>query len=160
MKGTEETKTLEPDENYLLPFGIAKTVLNASEKSLNEGNSLCIITYGMGIYWSKLAAKKFNNQIEIIDLRTLYPLDEKYVYEKVKKHSNCIVVSEEPHSNSFAQSLASKISQNCFNYLDSPVSVIGSENLPAIPLNSILEERMLPNPQKIEIEIKDKLNIK
>ena len=160
MKGTEETKTLEPDENYLLPFGIAKTVLNASEKSLNEGNSLCIVTYGMGIYWSKLAAKKFNNQIEIIDLRTLYPLDEKYVYEKVKTHSNCIVVSEEPHSNSFAQSLASKISQNCFNYLDSPVSVIGSENLPAIPLNSILEERMLPNPQKIEIEIKDKLNIK
>jgi len=63
------------------------------------------------------------------------------------------VVSEEPSQNSFAQSLASKIYNNCFEYLDNAVAVIGSENLPAIPLNSILEERMLPNSEKIEIEI-------
>ena len=102
---------------------------------------------------SKQAAKKFNNQIEVIDLRTLYPLDEKYIFEKVKTHSNCIVLSEEPSQNSFAQSLASKIYKNCFNYLDNAITVIGSENLPAIPLNSILENRMLPNAKKVEIEI-------
>ena len=112
----------------------------------------------MGVYWSKTAAKKFNNQIEIIDLRTLYPLDEKLIYESVKKHGRCIIVSEEPSNNSFAQSLASRISQNCFNYLDSAIKVIGSENLPAIPLNSSLEERMLPNAIKIEKELEKIFN--
>ena len=115
---------------------------------------MCIVTYGMGVYWSKQAAKNYKGQIEIIDIRSLYPLDEDYIYSKVKEHSNCIVVSEEPSQNSFAQSLASKIYKNCFEYLDNSISVVGSENLPAIPLNSILEERMLPSSKKIEIEIK------
>ena len=158
IKGTEETKTIEPDKNYILPLGKANILLNASKKMIENGNSICIVTYGMGVYWSKTAAKKFNNQIEIIDLRTLYPLDEKLIYESVKKHGRCIIVSEEPSNNSFAQSLASRISQNCFNYLDSAIKVIGSENLPAIPLNSSLEERMLPNAIKIEKELEKIFN--
>jgi 2-oxoisovalerate dehydrogenase E1 component len=141
------------DLDYILPLGKANILLKATDDLIKKGNSLCIITYGMGVYWSKTAAKEFNDQVEIIDLRTLYPLDEKLIYERVKVHGKCIVISEEPSNNSFAQSLASKISQNCFNYLDMAVKVIGSENLPAIPLNSILEERMLPNAKKIEIEI-------
>ena len=153
IKGTEATRTIEPDEDYILPLGKANVLLKATDELIKKGNSLCIITYGMGVYWSKTAAKEFNDQVEIIDLRTLYPLDEKLIYERVKVHGKCIVISEEPSNNSFAQSLASKISQNCFNYLDMAVKVIGSENLPAIPLNSILEERMLPNAKKIEIEI-------
>ena len=155
IQGTEDTKTIEPSKDYILPFGKAKSVLTASKEKIEQGKSLCIVTYGMGVYWSKQAAKKFNNQIEVIDLRTLYPLDEKYIFEKVKTHSNCIVLSEEPSQNSFAQSLASKIYKNCFNYLDNAITVIGSENLPAIPLNSILEERMLPNAQKVQIEIEN-----
>ena len=158
IKGTEETKTIEPNKNYILPLGKANVLLNASKKMIENGNSICIVTYGMGVYWSKTAAKKFNNQIEIIDLRTLYPLDEELIYESVKKHGRCIIISEEPSSNSFAQSLASRISQNCFNYLDSAIKVIGSENLPAIPLNSNLEERMLPNAIKIEKELKKIFN--
>ena len=158
IKGTEETKTIEPDKNYILPLGKANILLNASKNMTENGSSICIVTYGMGVYWSKTAAKKFNNQIEIIDLRTLYPLDEELIYERVKIHGKCIIVSEEPTNNSFAQSLASKISQNCFNYLDSAIKVIGSENLPAIPLNSNLEERMLPNAMKIEKEIKKIFN--
>jgi len=155
IKGTEDTKSIEPSKDYILPLGKAKSVLTASKEKIKQGKSLCIVTYGMGVYWSKQAAKKFNDQIEVVDLRTLYPLDEKYIFEKVKMHSNCIVLSEEPSQNSFAQSLASKIYKNCFNYLDNAITVIGSENLPAIPLNSILEERMLPNAQKIEIEIEN-----
>tara|TARA_B110000438_G_scaffold82477_2_gene82251 strand:- start:1612 stop:3672 length:2061 start_codon:yes stop_codon:yes gene_type:complete len=153
IKGTEETKTLEPDKNYILPFGKAKITLKASKELINKGNSLCIITYGMGVYWAKTAAKEFKGKIEIIDLRTLNPLDEKLIFKRVKIHGKCIVLSEEPSNNSFAQSLASKISQNCFNYLDMAVKVVGSENLPAIPLNSVLEERMLPNSKKMVIEI-------
>ena len=154
IKGTEDTKTIEPSKDYILPLGKAISVLQANQQNIDLGKSLCIITYGMGVYWSKQAAKNYKDQIEIIDLRSLYPLDEDYIYSKVKEHSNCIVVSEEPSQNSFAQSLASKIYKNCFEFLDNSITVIGSENLPAIPLNSILEERMLPSSKKIEIEIK------
>lgn len=158
IKGTEETKTLEPDEHYILPLGKAKIKLEANKELIEKGNSLCIITYGMGVYWAKTAAKKFKGQIEIIDLRTLYPLDKELIFKRVKIHGKCIVLSEEPSNNSFAQSLASKISQECFNYLDMAVKVIGSENLPAIPLNSVLEEKMLPNSKKIVTEISKLLN--
>ena len=134
-------------------MGKAKITLKANQELIEKGNTLCIITYGMGVYWAKTAAKEFKGQIEIIDLRTLYPLDKKLIFERVKVHGKCIVLSEEPSNNSFAQSLASKISQECFNYLDMAVKVIGSENLPAIPLNSVLEEKMLPNSKKVVTEI-------
>ena len=103
----------------------------------------------MGVYWAKNAAKEFPLQVEIIDLRTINPLDEKTVFESVKKHGKCIVLTEEPYNNTFAQALAGRISKNCFEFLDAPVEVIGSENLPAIPLNSILESTMLPNAMKV-----------
>ncbi|MFL2576710.1 MAG: thiamine pyrophosphate-dependent enzyme [Flavobacteriales bacterium] len=148
IKGTEDTKTIEPSKDYIIPLGKAISVLQANKQNIDLGKSLCIITYGMGVYWAKQAANNYKGQIEIIDLRSLYPLDEEYIYSKVKEHSNCIVVSEEPSQNSFAQSLASKIYKNCFEFLDNSISVIGSENLPAIPLNSILEERMLPSSKK------------
>jgi 2-oxoisovalerate dehydrogenase E1 component len=149
IKGTEDAKTIEPDEDYVIPFGKARTVLTANKDCIAKGKTLTIITYGMGVYWAKAAAKNFPSQIEIIDLRTLVPLDEKAIYESVQQHSKCIVLTEEPVSNSFAQSLAGKISKHCFQYLDAPVEVIGSENLPAIPLNSTLEATMLPNADKV-----------
>lgn len=151
LKDTEDAKTIEPDENYILPFGKARIVQKAILKSQtsNLKSTLTIITYGMGVYWAKNASKQFPNQVEIVDLRTLNPLDEETIFSSVKKHSRCIVLSEETLQNSFAQALAGKISQHCFEYLDAPVQCIGSENLPAIPLNSILEATMLPNADKV-----------
>ena len=108
----------------------------------------------MGVYWGKSAAKNFPGQVEIIDLRTIYPLDEELIFNSVNKHSRCLVVTEEPKENSFAQALAGRIQEDCFSYLDAPVSVIGAENVPAIPLNSILEERYLPNAKKMVKAIK------
>ena len=75
----------------------------------------------------------------------------------VKKHNRCLIITEEPSDNSFAQSLSGKIQEECFTYLDSPVKVLGSENVPAIPLNSILEERYLPNEQKVAKKINELL---
>jgi 2-oxoisovalerate dehydrogenase E1 component len=69
-----------------------------------------------------------------------------------------LVVTEEPSFIGFAQSIASRISENCFEYLDAPVKVLGAENLPAIPLNSILEKTMLPNADKVEAAIEKLLN--
>src|ERR1043165_10280086 len=104
------------------------------------------------------AAKKFPGQIEIIDLRTLFPLDEKTVFESVKKYNRCLVVTEEPVGNSFAQALAGMISNECFEQLDAPVMIVGSENLPAIPLNSTLEQTMIPNAEKVAAMLEKLLN--
>ncbi|HET6245837.1 MAG: tungsten formylmethanofuran dehydrogenase [Bacteroidetes bacterium] len=148
IKGTEDAKTIEPDEDYIIPFGKARMVLETPSQT--DKPTLSIITYGMGVYWAKNAAKAFPGQIEIVDLRTIHPLDEETVFNSVKKHSRCLVVTEEPVNNSFAQALSGRIQKNCFNYLDAPVEIIGSENMPAIPLNSTLEQTMVPSVSKVE----------
>jgi 2-oxoisovalerate dehydrogenase E1 component len=144
VKGTEDAKTIDPSEDYVIPFGKARTVLTAT-----ESNSIAVITYGMGVYWAKSAAKELPGQIELIDLRTIVPLDEEAVFAAVKKCGRCLIVTEEAPRNSFAQSLAGLISEKCFESLDAPVATIGSECLPAIPLNSTLEATMLPNAEKV-----------
>jgi 2-oxoisovalerate dehydrogenase E1 component len=156
IKGTEEARTIEPDEDYVIPFGKARLVQEA-EPGENK-QSLTIITYGMGVYWARNASKQFPEQIEILDLRTLNPIDEEAIFKSVRKHSRCIVLTEEPVQNSFAQALAGRISEHCFRSLDAPVRVIGSENLPAIPLNSILEATMLPNAEKVAKILGELLN--
>lgn len=158
IKGTEDAKTIEPDENYVIPFGKARIVISADEANVKNGKSICIITYGMGVYWAKAAAKKFEGKIEIIDLRTIAPIDEDAIFNSARNHGKIMILTEEPVNNGFSQSIAARISEHCFEYLDAPVKVIGSENLPAIPLNSILEKTMLPNAQKVEIEIEKLLN--
>ncbi len=155
IKGTEEAKTIEPDEDYIIPFGKARLVQEANDDEIKKGNTISIITYGMGVYWAKNAAKKFPGKIEIVDLRTLFPIDEEAIFESAKKHGKCLVLTEEPELNGFAQSIASRISQNCFEFLDAPVKVYGAQNLPAIPLNSILEKTMLPNVEKVEQVLED-----
>lgn len=155
IKGTEDAATVEPDEHYVLPFGKAREVLTA-ESSQNH-NSVTIITYGMGVYWAKQAATDFPNQVEIIDLRTLVPLDEESIFNSVKKHNRCIVLTEEAKQNSFAQSIAGLINEECFEYLDAPIRVLGAQDMPAIPLNSTLEAEMLPNAEKLKTLINDVL---
>jgi len=83
---------------------------------------------------------------------------EELIVETVNKHGRCIVVTEEPRGNGFGQSIASLISRNCFEKLDAPVSIVGSENMPAIPLNSTLESTMIPNAAKVEKEISELLS--
>lgn len=149
IKGTEDAMTIEPDEDYVIPFGKGRVVLEAEQEKINAGESCCVITYGHGVYWAKNAAKKFKGRVEVIDLRTLQPLDEQLMYDTANRHGRCLVVTEEPVSNSFAQSLAARISCNCFEALDAPVKVLGSKDLPAIPLNEALEAEMIPSKEKV-----------
>jgi 2-oxoisovalerate dehydrogenase E1 component len=155
IKGTEDAKTVEPDADYIIPFGKGRVVQSAEPK---DSSTLSVITYGMGVYWAKNASKNFPGKVEIIDLRTIFPLDEELIFASVKKHNRCLVVTEEPVNNTFAQSVASRIQQNCFEYLDAPVTVIGSENLPAVPLNTVLEYAMLPNADKVSAAIEKLLS--
>lgn len=157
IKGTEDAKTIEPDEDYIIPFGKGRMVLEADEKLVKEGKTISIITYGMGVYWAKNAAKEFPGQVEIIDLRTLVPLDEEMVFASVRKNSKCIVITEEPAINTFGQALAGRIQRACFQHLDAPVEVVGSANLPAIPLNSTLEKEMIPSAGKVAKAIAEML---
>jgi 2-oxoisovalerate dehydrogenase E1 component len=158
VRGTEEAKTTEPAKDYILPLGKANIVLQASGQNINNGESICIITYGMGVYWSKAASVFFHLQIEIVDLRTLYPLDEALVFSTVKKHGKCLVVTEEQQSNSFAEALAHRISYACFQFLDAPVEVIGALDLPAVPINTNLETAMLPTAEKVRERIEKLLH--
>jgi 2-oxoisovalerate dehydrogenase E1 component len=149
VPGTEDAKTIEPSRDYILPFGKGTIVLEAARERLENGESVCIITYGMGVYWAKAAAKSFNGAIEVIDLRTLFPLDEELVFSRVRQHGKCLVLTEEQQNNSFAEALAGRISKTCFHYLDAPVEVMGALNIPAVPLNIGLEAAMLPNAEKL-----------
>lgn len=151
IRGTEDAKTIEPDSDYIIPFGKGRLVKSSINK---DETCLSIITYGMGVYWALGAEKEFKGRIEIVDLRTLNPLDEEMIYESVKKNHRCLVLTEETWKNSFAEALAGRISKQCFQYLDAPVEVFGSENLPAIPLNSTLEFTMIPNDKKVAAEVK------
>jgi 2-oxoisovalerate dehydrogenase E1 component len=149
VPGTEEAKTVEPSRDYVLPLGVGRRVLTADEGYTDNGETACIITYGMGVYWAKSAASRYPGRVEIIDLRTLYPLDEALVFETVRKHGKCIVLTEEQQNNSFAEALAWRITRQCFSRLDAPVEVIGALNLPAVPMNVLLENAMLPNADKV-----------
>jgi 2-oxoisovalerate dehydrogenase E1 component len=150
VKGTEFAKTIEPDENYIIPLGKARIALEASQEKISGGETLTVITYGMGVHWAMNAAKNFDAQIEVVDLRTLNPLDEETIYASVKKHGKVLVLTEETITHSFAEALAGRISSHCFKHLDAPVQIIGSVNTPAIPLNENLEKAMLPNVEKVK----------
>lgn len=153
VPGTEEAKTIEPERDYILPLGKGVSVLQAEESMMADGASLCIITYGMGVYWAKNAAKQFPGQVEIIDIRTIYPLDEALIFETVKRHGKCIVLTEEQLRNSFCEALAGRIMQQCFYQLDVPVQTIGALDLPAVPMNIGLEAAMLPSAEKVAEKI-------
>ncbi|MCK0122802.1 thiamine pyrophosphate-dependent enzyme [Gelidibacter sp. F2691] len=158
VPGTKGATSVEPAEDYVLPFGKA-WVLQEIWKQENL-ETLTIVTYGMGVHWAMNASEALGmkDQIEVIDLRTLFPLDEDTIMKSVKKTGKCLVVTEEPSNNSFARALAGKVQEDCFRYLDAPVMTIGSENMPAIPLNSTLEETMIPSTEKVKSKINELLN--
>ncbi len=158
VPGTEDAKTPEPGRDYILPFGKGNIVVKADKAKTENGESCVVITYGMGVYWAKAAAKNFSGQVEVIDLRTLFPLDEELIFERVQTHGKCLILTEEQQNNSFAEALAGRISKNCFRSLDAPVEVLGALNLPAVPMNMGLEQAMLPNAEKVTAALKQLLN--
>ena len=144
IPGTEAAKCIEPDEDYIIPLGKARVVQRASNEI-----SCSIITYGRGVYWALEASENFPGAIEIIDLRTLVPLDFETVASSIKRTNRCLVLTEEPVANSFAQALSGRIAKECFEDLDAAPQVIGSVELPAIPLNESMEQEVLPNAEKV-----------
>ena len=158
IPGTEGAMSVEPDEEYVIPFGKARVVKEANQSFINSGESCAIITYGRGVYWSLEAEKHFEGKVEIVDLRTLNPLDFETINSVTQKHGKVIVVTEESVEATFSLGLAGRIQRDNFKFLDAPVQIVGSIDTPAIPLNSSLEATLLTNASKVKDAIAETLN--
>ncbi|HIB76462.1 MAG TPA: tungsten formylmethanofuran dehydrogenase [Flavobacteriales bacterium] len=146
IPGTEAAKCIEPSEDYIIPFGKARTVISATD---TENPCCSIITYGRGVYWAIEAAKEYPGVVEIIDLRTIVPIDFEAISSSIKRTNRCLILSEESISNSFAQALCGRVAKECFEHLDAAPQTLGSVELPAIPLNEAMEQEVLPNAKKV-----------
>ncbi len=138
----------EPDKDYLLPFGKAKIV--------KEGNDLTVISYGVSLWDSLLAAKKLEDEgysVEVIDIRTIIPLDKETIFNSVKKTGKAIVIHEDTFTAGFGAEIAALIADNCFQSLDGPVKRVGAKDS-HIPYSPILENAILPGRNQIYDEIK------
>jgi len=141
----------EPDENYLLPFGKAKVV--------KEGNDVTVVSWGVSLWDSILAAKKLedeNYSVEVIDLRTIVPLDEETIFNSVKKTNKVVIIHEDTLFGGFGAEIAAKIADTCFTYLDAPVKRIAAKDS-HIPYAPVLENAVLPNRDEIYNGIKNLL---
>jgi 2-oxoisovalerate dehydrogenase E1 component len=141
----------EPGEDYLIPFGKAKVI--------KEGKDISVITYGVPVWDSLNASKKLEHEgysVEIIDIRTIIPLDEKTIFNSVKKTNKAIVINEDTLTAGFGSEIAARISDNCFQFLDGPVKRIAAKDS-HIPYAPILENAVLPNRERIYREIKELL---
>lgn len=133
----------EPDADYLVPFGKASV--------RREGKDISIITYGAMVYFAMNAAKKMAErgvEVEVIDLRTLVPLDEECMLRSVKKTNKVLVVSEDTRTSGFAAELSSIIAEQAFEYLDAPIRRITANDSP-VPYSPPLEQAVLPSEAKI-----------
>ena len=153
VPGTEDVKTVEPAAGYVIPLGQAAVAQAADAAQLRRGNTALVVTYGMGVHWAKAASRDFPGQVEILDLRTLNPIDFDAVTAATRRHGKVLVLTEEPLLNSFAESLAGRIQRHCFTALDAPVFTLGAANLPAIALNVELERKMLPSAAKVAVAL-------
>ncbi len=157
IKGTEGAMSVEPDEDYVIPLGKGRIVQHADEKVVKNGESCVVITYGRGVYWTLEACETFKDKVEIVDLRTLHPLDFELINEMAQKHSKVLLVTEESVEASFTLGLAGRIQRDNFKALDAPVAIVGSVDTPAIPMNSSLEATLLPNADKVKKALEDLL---
>lgn len=124
------------DDYYTIPFGKARLV--------KEGSDLTIVTYGLGVHWAlDILNENTDIKADLIDLRTLAPLDIETIYASVKKTGKVIVMHEDTLTGGIAGEIAALITENCFNDLDAPVMREGSLDTP-VPMNVDLEHNFLP----------------
>lgn len=134
-----------PTGYYTLPFGKASL--------LHEGNDITIIAFGAAVHWALSALEKFTDiTADLIDLRTLQPLDTETIFKSVKKTGKAIIVQEDSLFGGIASDISALIHENCFEFLDAPVKRVASLETP-IPFISQLEDQYLPKG-RLEKEIK------
>lgn len=141
----------EPNKDFLLPFGQAKIV--------REGSDLTVVCWGMMVVMAWEVAEKLAKEgisIEVIDLRTLVPLDSATIIQSVRKTGKLLVVHEAPRNCGFGAEIAARIADEAFEYLDGPIRRLCGFDSP-IPYSKPLENEVLPQINDLEVEIRDLL---
>jgi 2-oxoisovalerate dehydrogenase E1 component len=128
-------KSQVPNDYYTVEIGKAKTV--------REGAAVSIITYGMGVHWATKAVEELNIDADIIDLRTLAPLDIEAIYASAIKCGRVIVLHEDSLTGGIGAEISALVTEHCFESLDAPVMRCGSLDTP-VPFEAGLEVNYLP----------------
>jgi len=140
-----------PEEDYAVPIGKAEVK--------REGDDITLVTYGMMLHHSLKAAETVQAEdglsVEVIDLRTISPLDKETFLKSVEKTGKALVVYEDNITGGFGAEVAAIIAQEAFDSLDGPVTRLASPDVPISPFAGVLEEYVLPNPEKIATAIRE-----
>jgi len=141
--------TAEPDDNYLLPFGKANII--------EEGDVLTLICWGAMVQKSIDAIKASNlenGEVELIDLRTLNPIDWDTIYRSVEKTGKLLIVHEDLLTGGVGAEIAAKLSDDLFEELDGPIKRVAAKDC-HVPYNDVLENEILPQTDQITEAIND-----
>jgi 2-oxoisovalerate dehydrogenase E1 component len=137
----------EPSADYCLPFGVAKVV--------RQGDDISIITWGMMVHRSLEAAKYLSENrtsVEVVDLRTLNPLDTETILKSVRKTGKVLIVHEDTLTGGFGAEIAAIIAKEAFTHLDAPIERVAAKDSP-VPYAPTLENAMLPQTMDIRIAL-------
>ncbi len=133
-----------PDTDYTVPLGRASVT--------REGSQLTVIAYGLMAHYALEAADVVSDEgisVEVVDLRTLRPLDKETVLHSVRKTGKCLVVYEDNRFGGYGAEVAAMVSEEAFDYLDGPVTRLAGPEVPGVPYNHALEDWFMINPEKI-----------
>jgi 2-oxoisovalerate dehydrogenase E1 component len=133
-----------PKGEYLIPLQVARTA--------REGTDISVFCYGLMVSYAQEAAKTLDGEgvsVEIVDLRTVYPLDRQAIITSARKTGKCLVLYEDNLSVSVGSEVAAIIADEAWRWLDAPVKRLGGLDVPAIPYAPAMEEAFMPNPEKI-----------
>ncbi|WP_208588249.1 alpha-ketoacid dehydrogenase subunit beta [Gracilibacillus suaedae] len=139
-----------PEEDYTVPIGKANTV--------REGDDVTVITYGLCVHFTKQAAEKLEQEginTEILDLRTVYPLDQQTIIDAASKTGKVLLVTEDNKEGSIIGEVSAIISEHCLFDLDAPIHRLAGPEVPAMPYAPPLEKEFMINAEKIEQAIRD-----
>jgi 2-oxoisovalerate dehydrogenase E1 component beta subunit len=139
-----------PDTEYTLPIGKADVKL--------EGDDLTAVTYGLMVHYTLEAARALAEEdvnVEVVDLRTLSPLDRETVLDSVRKTSKVMVIHEDSMSYGIGAEIAATIASEAFEDLDAPVMRVTGPDLPGMPYSPLLEAEYMPSAEKIAIAMRE-----
>ncbi|MCF3941714.1 alpha-ketoacid dehydrogenase subunit beta [Oceanobacillus alkalisoli] len=139
-----------PEDDYVLPIGKADVK--------REGDDITVITYGLGVHFALQAAEKLAEEgieAHILDLRTVYPLDQEAIIEAATKTGKVLLVTEDNKEGSIIGEVAAIIAENCLFDLDAPIKRLAGPDVPAMPYAPTMEKYFMINPEKVEKAMRD-----
>ncbi|MDF2000259.1 alpha-ketoacid dehydrogenase subunit beta [Peribacillus frigoritolerans] len=139
-----------PNDDYVLPIGKADVK--------REGEDVTVITYGLCVHFALQAAERLASDgisVHILDLRTVYPLDQEAIMEAASKTGKVLLITEDNKEGSIISEVSAIIAENCLFDLDAPIMRLAGPDVPAMPYSPSLEKSFMVNPEKVEKALRD-----